>query len=115
MLRLKRVYDSPAQEDGYRVLVDRLWPRGISKDRAALDLWCKEAAPSPELRVWFGHDPAKFGEFGRRYRAELKHNPAIAQLHELIREHKTITLLYGARDAAINHAAVLCDYLREAA
>jgi uncharacterized protein YeaO (DUF488 family) len=75
-IRLKRVYDPPENSDGFRVLVDRLWPRGLHKDRAALDLWCKDIAPSDSLRKWFGHDPRRFAEFGRRYWQELERNPA---------------------------------------
>jgi len=114
MLRLKRIYDPPTPDDGYRILVDRLWPRGVRKDAAALDLWLKDIAPSPELRTWFAHDPAKFADFTHRYQAELDHNPAVAQLRDLIRAHSTVTLLYAAKDPAINHAVVLRDYLARA-
>ncbi|SNT09905.1 Uncharacterized conserved protein YeaO, DUF488 family [Micrococcales bacterium KH10] len=110
---IKRIYDESSQADGWRVLVDRLWPRGVTKERADLDDWCKEVAPSPDLRTWWGHDPQTFDEFTRRYRAELKENPAVAQFAASCREHDRVTLLYGAKDPQINHAAVLREYLQE--
>lgn len=110
-LRLRRVYDAPVPDDGFRVLVDRLWPRGLSKQRAAVDRWIKEVAPSPELRTWWGHDPARADEFAARYRAELDENPAVAELRELCETHAVVTLLYGARDPELNHAVVLRAYL----
>jgi uncharacterized protein YeaO (DUF488 family) len=108
---IERVYEHPASDDGYRVLVDRLWPRGVSKEAAALDLWLKEVAPSPELRVWFDHRSDRFEEFGARYAAELDENPAVEQLLELEKEHGSVTLLYGAKDPQVNHAVVLRDFL----
>lgn len=108
---IKRIYDPAGPDDGYRVLVDRLWPRGVSKTRAALDCWLKDVAPSPSLRTWFDHRPDRFTEFRTRYGAELDSAPAIARLLELGRAHPTVTLLYGAKDPAINHAVVLADYL----
>ena len=110
-LRIKRAYEVPAEEDGYRILVDRLWPRGLSRERAELDLWMKEVAPSPALRTWWDHDPARLDEFAAKYRAELDENPAAAELRELRKEHGTTTLVYAARDPKVNHAAVLRDYL----
>lgn len=110
-LQIKRVYDAPAATDGRRVLVDRLWPRGLSRERAAVDDWLKEVAPSTELRVWFSHEPAKFEEFSRRYAAELVRNPAVAQLADLLAGNGTITLLYGAKNPAVNHAVVLQKFL----
>ena len=110
-VNIKRIYDSPSAEDGYRVLVDRLWPRGVGKDKAQLDLWLKDAAPSAELRQWFGHEPAKFKEFRVRYQAELDKNQAVGQLKEIIQKHRKLTLLYAARDPKINHAVVLREYL----
>lgn len=112
-VRIKRVYDEPEAADGYRVLVDRLWPRGLRKDTAELDEWLKEAAPSPGLRTWFGHDPERFAEFAERYRAELDGSPALAGLRARCREHPTLTLLYAARDHVHNHAVVLRDVLEE--
>lgn len=108
---IKRIYDEPSASDGYRVLVDRLWPRGISKDRAQLNEWLKEIAPSPELRRWFNHDPARFAELSARYSDELERNDAVRHLHDLIAEHPSVTLLYAAHDPKINHAAVLLDRL----
>jgi uncharacterized protein YeaO (DUF488 family) len=106
-VRIKRIYESPDPSDGFRVLVDRLWPRGISKERAALDLWMKEIAPSAELRRWFGHDPERWTEFQVRYRAELKkHEPDLAELRAKMRKG-TVTLLFGARDVEHNEAVVL--------
>ncbi|MFA7684832.1 MAG: DUF488 domain-containing protein [Syntrophales bacterium] len=105
-IRLKRIYDPPADSDGVRVLVDRLWPRGIAKIKARIDHWCKDVAPSGELRRWFGHDPEKWQEFEKRYRSELDNNPALSELRELSRKG-TITLLYAARDQLHNEAVVL--------
>jgi uncharacterized protein YeaO (DUF488 family) len=110
-LALKRVYEDPSEEDGTRILVDRLWPRGLTKEKARVDLWLKEVAPSTELRKWFAHDPAKWPEFKARYKAELKHNaPQLALLKQaVIRGHTT--LLYGARDTEHNEAVVLQELL----
>src|ERR1700739_2080107 len=106
-LRVKRVYDAALPGDGFRVLVDRLWPRGLSKDRANVDLWCKEVAPTTDLRRWFGHQPDRFSEFTGRYVDELDSNPAVEELRQVIGKHQTSTLVYGARDATVNHAMVL--------
>lgn len=106
---IKRIYERPAEGDGTRILVDRLWPRGVSKAKAALGGWAKEAAPSPALRKWFDHRPERFAEFRKRYRAELKGNPALEDLRALPGK---VTLLYGARDPKINHAAVLAQMLK---
>lgn len=112
-IRIKRVYEPPQATDGARVLVDRLWPRGLRKGAAVLTAWHKDAAPSPPLRRWFGHDPARWQAFRARYRAELDANAeALAPLRELARAGP-LTLLYGARDDAHNHAVVLTEYLRE--
>ena len=106
-IQTKRVYAPPARGDGYRILVDRLWPRGLSKEKAKVDLWLKEIAPSTELRKWFAHDPKKWTEFKRRYTAELKgHRDEIA----IVKQHAAkgpVTLLYGARDEEHNEAVVL--------
>lgn len=112
-LNIKRVYDNPSSDDGFRVLVDRLWPRGVSKEKAQLDLWLKEVAPTPELREWFNHEPAKFKEFSARYQHELDKNPAVDELKKIVKDHKTVTLLYGAKDPKINQTAVLQDYLKK--
>lgn len=111
-LTVKRIYDEPSASDGYRILVDRLWPRGISKERAKLDEWLKEVAPSPELRNWFGHKPERFKEFRVRYELELDGNPAVDRLNEIIKTHKSATLLYSAHDPIFNHAQVLLSYLK---
>lgn len=108
---VKRIYEPVAEGDGYRVLLDRLWPRGVSKERAALDEWAKELAPSNELRKWFGHEPEKFDEFSKRYIAELENNPLLVATLTSWREHPTVTLLYGARDESANEAIVMRDYL----
>ena len=109
--RIKRVYESPSPADGKRILVDRLWPRGVKKTDAALDDWMKDIAPSVPLRLWFGHEPARFAEFGRKYRAELAKNPELPKLRALGRG-KTVTLLYGAHDPEVNHAVVLQSVLQ---
>jgi uncharacterized protein YeaO (DUF488 family) len=110
--QIKRVYEPAASADGIRVLVDRLWPRGLAKSKAHLDHWAKDVAPSPRLRVWFGHKPERFAEFGRRYKRELAGNPELAELRKLGRG-ALVTLLYGARDPAVNHAVVLQSVLRK--
>ncbi|MCZ2403949.1 DUF488 family protein [Paenarthrobacter sp. Z7-10] len=115
-MRIRRVYDdggAPAAESGFRVLVDRLWPRGVSKERAAVDLWLKEVAPSTELRKAFHHEGAAFDDFARRYRAELEGNPAVQELRQVAAEHAEVVLLFSAKDPAQNQAAVLRDYLYE--
>jgi uncharacterized protein YeaO (DUF488 family) len=109
-IRTKRVYEPPAPTDGLRILVDRLWPRGLRKEVAALDDWCKEIAPTPALRTWFDHREDRFAEFKQRYQRELKANPAVAGILKTIGRRRA-TLLYGARDPLINHAIVLADFL----
>ncbi|HHY54335.1 MAG TPA: DUF488 domain-containing protein [Chloroflexi bacterium] len=109
-MKLRRAYAPPTEDDGYRVLVDRLWPRGISKTNARIDLWLKEVAPSTELRQWFGHDPEKWAEFKKRYRAELKNNPAWAELQALAQQ-KELTLVYAAKDQLHNEAVALKQLL----
>lgn len=113
IVKAKRVYDAIQRSDGPRFLVERLWPRGVKKEKLKLDAWLKEVAPSDGLRRWFGHDPAKWGEFQRRYRAELDENPnAWKQLLDVARQGH-VTLLYSARDTEHNNAIVLKDYLAE--
>lgn len=108
---LKRIYEPADGADGTRILVDRLWPRGVDKRTASIDEWLKEVAPSTALRKWFGHDPERWGEFQSRYRAELTSNgSATARLRELVRKGP-VTLVYAARDREHNHALVLADYL----
>ena len=111
-IRLKRAYEEPAPEDGQRILVERLWPRGLSKERAAVDVWLKDVAPSPELRRWFGHEPARWEEFRKRYWAELEANPdAVAELRGKVRKGP-VTFIYAARDEQHNGALALRDYLK---
>ncbi|MGH2611798.1 MAG: DUF488 domain-containing protein [Rhabdochlamydiaceae bacterium] len=113
MLEVKRIYEDTEKDDGFRVLVDRIWPRGVSKEKAHLGLWLKEIAPSTELRKWFGHDPKKWKEFEKRYKEELEEKKElVSQLKHLEKEHKKITLLYGAKDTEHNEAVVLVDLLR---
>lgn len=108
---IKRIYEPADTSDGYRVLVDRLWPRGVSKERAALGEWTKSIAPSTELRKWFGHDPVKFAEFSERYIKEVKRNPEAPGSIAGWRKHSVVTLLYGARDETNNEAVVLREYV----
>jgi len=111
-IQIKRIYDSLGDEDGLRVLVDRLWPRGVKKERASVDVWAKELAPTTELRQWFDHDASKFSEFRSRYLKELDDKDDVAQ--KLIEDAngRTLTLLFAARDRSCNHAVVLLDYLK---
>lgn len=114
-VRVRRIYDSVESDDGQRVLVDRVWPRGISKDRAELSDWCKEVSPSTELRKWYGHDPDRYQDFARRYRDELDdaaHAPALDRLRELA-AGGTLTLLTATKEPEISQAAVLADILTE--
>ena len=111
-VRLKRVYEQPAPSDGYRVLIDRLWPRGVSHTRALLDEWDKDLAPSPGLREWFGHEPSRFEGFRHRYFEELRpHRARLAELRRRARE-STLTLVYAAKDSEHNDAVVLAEVLR---
>ena len=110
-IRLKRAYEKPAPDDGLRVLVERLWPRGLSKEQAAVDLWMKDVAPSPELRRWFNHDPARWDEFQRRYRAELRQKKDVVEELRQKCRGGTITFVYAARDEEHNGALVLKAYL----
>lgn len=110
-LLLKRVYEAADEEDGVRILVDRLWPRGVSKERAKLDLWLKEIAPSDELRRWFDHELEKWSEFRRRYRRELREREEELEQIRVALKRGRVTLLYGAKDAEHNQAVVLKEYL----
>jgi uncharacterized protein YeaO (DUF488 family) len=111
-IHLKRVYEEPSRSDGLRILVERLWPRGLSKQRAAVDVWLKQIAPSAELRRWFGHDPAKWAEFQKRYWAELEANPeAVNELRRKLRAGP-VTFVYAARDERHNGALALKEYLQ---
>ena len=110
---MRRIYDEPASDDGTRVLVDLLWPRGLARNKAEFAEWCKDVAPSTELRKWYGHDPAKTEEFGRRYRAELREPERAAALQHLrdLADRQPLTLLTAAKDPDISQAAVLADLL----
>lgn len=110
-VKLKRIYEEAATGDGFRVLVDRLWPRGVSKERAALDLWEKEVAPSDDLRTRFHHDGMPWPAFEKAYRAELADNPALDELRTVCEQHRLVTLLYAAHDPDHNQAVVLRDIL----
>jgi uncharacterized protein YeaO (DUF488 family) len=113
-VRVRRAYDEPEPDDGTRVLVDRIWPRGLTKDKARLDLWFKQVAPSTELRKWYSHDPERFEEFGCRYREELKDAERAQGLKHLqeLANSGTLTLLTATKDAEISEAAVLADLIR---
>jgi uncharacterized protein YeaO (DUF488 family) len=106
-VNLKRVCERPGENDGMRVLVDRLWPRGLSKQQVCADLWLREVAPSPELRRWYGHDPSRWSEFGRKYRTELSRQPELINLLQDLRRRMPLTLIYAGRDETRSHAAVL--------
>ena len=112
-ISIKRIYEMPESTDGTRILVDRLWPRGITKAEAKIDLWLKEAAPSTELRKWFGHDPARWHEFRERYFKELEANQdAVRALESAIQGRETATFVYGAKDREHNNALALLEYLQ---
>ncbi len=116
MFKLKRIYELAELQDGYRVLVDRIWPRGVSKEKARIDLWMKEIAPSDALRKWFGHNPVRWPEFQKRYREHLREKTElIEQLRKSEKNYGTVTLIYSARDGRRNQAVVLCSFLQEAA
>ena len=114
MYKIKRVYQAPEKEDNFRILVDRLWPRGLSKEKVRVDLWLKEIAPSNELRKWFGHDPERYNGFKNKYLDELKDKEElIKQLRSIEKIHHTITLLYSAKDEEHNNAVVLLELLKK--
>jgi uncharacterized protein YeaO (DUF488 family) len=113
VIHTKRVYEKPAKEDGFRVLVDRLWPRGLTKEKAQVDLWMKEIAPSDVLRKWFHYGERNWGEFVKRYKAELaKKKELLSELKKLHGKHKTVTLLYGSKDEKQNQAVLLAEFLK---
>lgn len=113
-LKIKRIYEEPLKVDGIRILIDRLWPRGISKERAHLDYWFKDIAPSSDLRKWFNHEPKKFKEFRKCYKEELKCEPEkVKEILKLLEQHN-VTLIYAAKNPKINHAIVLKDYIKSA-
>lgn len=114
VLKIKRIYLAPAKSDGCRVLVDRLWPRGLSKRNAAVDHWLRDIAPSTALRKWYGHEPKRWPEFRQRYAAELKKQKGmLAVLRALMKEHKVVTLLFSSKEEKLNNAVALKVYLRK--
>jgi len=114
MIKIKRIYDPPTNEDGFRILVDRLWPRGLSKDKAKVDLWLREIAPSDELRKWFSRDLEKWKDFKKKYEKELKGKKALLhKIKQIEREKEIVTLLYSAKDEEHNDAVVLMDILQK--
>jgi uncharacterized protein YeaO (DUF488 family) len=115
MIKTKRVYDPPSKEDGYRILVDRLWPRGLAKEEAKIDLWLKEIAPSDELRKWFSHDPEKWEEFKNRYEKEsASKQELLRRIMQLEKERRVITLLYSTKETERNNAVALQGFLKKA-
>lgn len=113
MLKIKRIYGDYDTGDGFRILVDRLWPRGVSKKEAQIDLWLKDIAPSNELRTWFNHDPQKWEEFKKKYKIELQKKPEVLeQVKKIVSEHKRVTFLYAAKDEAHNNAVALHNFLK---
>jgi uncharacterized protein YeaO (DUF488 family) len=112
-MKIKRVYESPAKDDGTRILIDRLWPRGLTKEKAAIDLWLKDIAPSTELRKWFGHDPKKWNAFQKRYRQELEENKETVALLKSQLKKGPVSLVYGAKDELHNDAVVLKEWLQQ--
>ncbi len=113
MIRLKRAYETPSSADGRRILVERLWPRGVSKEEADLDLWLKDAAPSSELRRWYQHDVAKWPEFQRRYREELRQRPQVVEQLAGLVAQGPVTFVYGSRDEQHNAAVVLKEFMEQ--
>jgi uncharacterized protein YeaO (DUF488 family) len=111
MIKIKRIYETPEEKDGFRILVDRLWPRGISKEKTHVDLWLKEIAPSNKLRKWFSHDPKKWIGFKSKYTKELENNPLLHRIKQLEKENKVLTLLYSAKDKEHNNVLVLYEFL----
>jgi uncharacterized protein YeaO (DUF488 family) len=113
MIKVKRIYEQADKEDGFRILVDRLWPRGLSKDKAKIDLWLKEVAPSDDLRNWFSHDPKKWEDFKKKYALELKgKTELIRKIRQAEKDRETVTLLYSAKDQEHNQAVALNDFLK---
>ncbi|TXG76827.1 DUF488 domain-containing protein [Patescibacteria group bacterium] len=112
VFRVKRVHDESSKGDGYRVLVDRLWPRGVSKTAAQLNAWNKDVAPSPELRKWFNHEPEKFSEFSKKYEDELSSSESVDTFLRSVNDQEVVTLLYGAKNPSVNHAVVLRHFLQ---
>lgn len=114
MIKIKRVFEKPSSDDGYRVLVDRLWPRGISRKEAAIDLWLREVAPSNDLRKWFGHVPEKWTEFQKKYEQELDQNESVTKkIKEILHRETVVTLVYAAKDELHNQAVVIRKYFSQ--
>jgi uncharacterized protein YeaO (DUF488 family) len=113
MIQIKRAYDPVEESDGYRILIDRLWPRGVSKEQLRHDAWLKEIAPTDELREWLDHEPDKFGEFKRQYKNELDSNDQLEKLLSICESHDSVTLIYSAKDQKHNNAVVLKEYLEK--
>jgi len=112
-IRIKRAHEEPSQNDGYRILVDRLWPRGLTKDRIQLNMWIKDVAPSHELRRWFGHDPQKWREFKRRYFIELNTNPSVIEtLLPILWSESVVTFVFGSKEEKLNNAVALQIYFK---
>lgn len=112
VIKIKRVYDQPSKKDGFRILVDRLWPRGVNKEDAAIEAWAKNVAPTTALRKWFGHDPELWEQFKQKYKSELVKNKAVAEFLENYKHLKKITLIYAALDKEHTHALILQDFLK---
>lgn len=112
-LKIKQIYEKPDAKDGFRILVDRIWPRGMKKEEAGIDEWIKDIAPSSELRKWFNHDPEKWKEFKEKYIAELKESAALEEFKDLLKKHTTVTLLYSAKDEEHNQAVVLWEHFKK--
>jgi uncharacterized protein YeaO (DUF488 family) len=112
-IAIKRIYEPFSETDGYRILVDRLWPRGIKKENTHIDIWMKDVSPSTELRKWFNHDPAKQDEFRHKYHAEINGSAAFGELLKTVREHKTVTFLYASKEEHYNHAIVLRQFVND--
>ena len=114
MIKIKRAYEKPTEDDGYRILVDRLWPRGVAKNKAKIDLWLKQVSPSDELRKWFSHDLKRWDEFKKRYHSELKSEKiSLQKIKQIEKENKIVTLIYAAKDDRHNNAIVLLGELRK--
>ena len=114
MIKIKRIYETPAKEDGFRILVDRLWPRGLTKEKAKVDLWLKEIAPSNDLRKWFAHDPEKWKEFKNRYEKELKDKQdLLRKIKQMEKEKGVVTILYSTKEIEFNNAVALSGFLKE--
>lgn len=111
ILKIKRIYDEPTKDDGVRIFVDRLWARGVTKERAKLDYWFKDIAPSSDLRKWFNHGPDKFEEFAKKYREELRYDNADVEKIKTLLKTQNVTLIYAAKSPTINHARVLKEYV----